>query len=41
LVLNACDTLDEADVLLEVSPVVIAMSANLSDLAAAVFDARF
>jgi hypothetical protein len=33
--------LDGADVLLEVNPVVIAMSANVSDLAAAVFAARF
>jgi hypothetical protein len=41
LVLNACDTLDGADVLLDVTPVVIAMSAGVSDLAAAVFAARF
>ncbi|WP_409073745.1 CHAT domain-containing protein [Micromonospora chalcea] len=41
LVLNACDTLDGADVLLPAVPVLIAMSASISDLAATAFAARF
>ncbi len=41
LVLNACDTLDGAERLLDVIPVVVAMSSSISDLAAAVFAARF
>jgi hypothetical protein len=41
LVLNACDSLDGADALLGVVPVVIGMSASVSDLGAAVFAARF
>jgi hypothetical protein len=41
LVLNGCDTLDGAEVLLEVTPVVIAMATEISDLAASAFAARF
>ncbi len=41
LVLNACDTLDGAESLLDVVPVVIAMASSVSDLAAGVFAARF
>jgi hypothetical protein len=41
LVLNGCDTLDGAEVLLETTPVVIAMSTEISDLAATAFAARF
>jgi hypothetical protein len=41
LVLNGCDTLDGADVLLEATPVVIAMATEISDLAASAFAARF
>lgn len=41
LLLNACDTLDGADELLTAVPVVIGMAAGISDLAAAVFAARF
>ncbi len=41
LVLNGCDTLDGADVLLEATPVVIAMATEVSDLAASAFAARF
>lgn len=41
LVLNACDTVDGADALLNAVPVVIAMSSSIGDLAAAVFAARF
>jgi len=41
LVLNGCDTLDGAEVLLEATPVVIAMSTEISDLAATAFAARF
>lgn len=41
LVLNGCDTLDGAEVLLDATPVVIAMAAGITDLAAANFAARF
>jgi hypothetical protein len=41
LVLNGCDTLDGAEVLLEATPVVIAMATDISDLAASAFAARF
>jgi len=41
LVLNACDTLEGADVLLESVPIVIAMASSISDLAASAFAARF
>jgi hypothetical protein len=41
LVLNGCDTLDGAEVLLDTSPVVIAMATDITDLAAATFAARF
>jgi CHAT domain len=41
LVLNSCESLDGANALLGVVPVVIGMSASVSDLAAAVFAARF
>lgn len=41
LVLNGCDTLDGADVLLEATPVIIAMATEVSDLAASAFAARF
>jgi hypothetical protein len=41
LVLNACDTLDRAEVLLQAVPAVIAMSTSISDVAAIVFATRF
>jgi hypothetical protein len=41
LVLNACETLDGADVLLPAVPVVVAMSDTIGDLAASVFATRF
>jgi hypothetical protein len=41
LVLNGSDTLDGADVLLDAVAMVAAMSASISDLASAVFAARF
>jgi hypothetical protein len=41
LVLNGCDTLDGAEVLLESTPVIIAMASDITDLAASVFAARF
>jgi len=41
LVLNACETLDGANVLLEAVPAVIAMSETISDSAAAVFSQQF
>jgi hypothetical protein len=41
LVLNGCDSLDAAEVLLEVTPMVIAMATENSDLAASAFAARF
>jgi hypothetical protein len=41
LVLNGCDTLDGAEVLLETTPIVIAMATEISDLAASAFAARF
>jgi len=41
LVLNACDTLEGAEVLLDSVPVIIAMAAEISDLAASAFAARF
>jgi hypothetical protein len=41
LVLNACDTLDGADLLLEVVPVVIAMSDSVADVSAGVFAKQF
>jgi hypothetical protein len=40
-VLNGCDTLDGAEVLLDATPVVIAMASDITDLAAATFAARF
>ena len=41
LVLNGCDTLDGAEVLLKATPMVIAMATEISDLAASAFAARF
>lgn len=41
LVLNGCDTLEGAEVLLEATPVIIAMATEISDLAASAFAARF
>jgi hypothetical protein len=41
LVLNGCDTLDGAEVLLESTPVIIAMASDITDLAASVFATRF
>lgn len=41
LVLNACDTLDGAEVLLASVPAVVAMSASISDVAAAGFASAF
>lgn len=41
LVLNGCDTLDGAAVLLTTTPVVVAMATEISDLAASAFAARF
>jgi hypothetical protein len=41
LVLNGCDTLNGAEVLLETTPIVIAMATEISDLAASAFAARF
>jgi hypothetical protein len=41
LVLNSCDSLDGADVVLDVVPVVIGMASSISDLGAATFAARF
>jgi hypothetical protein len=41
LVLNGCDTLDGAEILLETTPVIIAMATEISDLAASAFAARF
>jgi hypothetical protein len=41
LVLNGCDTLDGAEVLLESVPVIIAMATDITDLAASVFATRF
>ncbi|WP_299449077.1 CHAT domain-containing protein [uncultured Serinicoccus sp.] len=41
LTLNGCDTLDGAEVLLEATPVIIAMATQISDLAASAFAARF
>ncbi len=41
LVLNGCDTLEGAEVLLDTTPVVIAMATEITDLAAATFAARF
>jgi len=41
LVLNACDTLDGADILLPAVPVVIAMADNIADASAITFAARF
>ena len=41
LVLNSCDSLDGADVILDVVPVVIGMASSISDLGAATFAARF
>jgi hypothetical protein len=41
LVLNGCDTLDGAEVLLDSTPVIIAMASEITDLAATVFAARF
>jgi hypothetical protein len=41
LVLNGCDTLDGAEVLLESVPVIIAMATDITDLAASLFAAKF
>jgi len=41
LVLNSCDSLDGADVILDVVPVVVGMASTVSDLGAATFAARF
>jgi CHAT domain len=41
LVLNGCDTLDGAEVLLESTPVIIAMASDITDRAASVFATRF
>lgn len=41
VVLNACETLDGAEVLLEAVSMVIAMSETISDMAAAVFASQF
>ena len=41
LILNACDTLDGAEVLLESVPIVVAMASSVTDLAATAFAARF
>jgi hypothetical protein len=41
LVLNACESLEGASPLLDVTPVVIGMSSTVTDLGAAVFAARF
>jgi CHAT domain len=41
LVLNACDTLEGAKALLDAVEIVVAMSANISDVAAATFAAQF
>ncbi|WP_408898453.1 CHAT domain-containing protein [Nocardioides sp. R1-1] len=41
LVLNGCDTLEGAEVLLGATPVIIAMATEISDLAASAFAARF
>jgi len=41
LVLNGCDTLEGAEVLLDATPVVIAMATEISDLAVSAFAARF
>ena len=41
LVLNACDSLGGADVVLPTTPVVIGMKSDISDLASSVFAARF
>ena len=41
VVLNACDTLDGSDLLLEVAPVVIAMADSVGDMAAGVFATQF
>jgi len=41
IVLNACETLDGADLLLEVAPVVVAMLDSVGDMAAGVFATQF
>jgi hypothetical protein len=41
LVLNGCDTLDGAEVLLGTTPVVIAMATSITDLAATLFATKF
>lgn len=41
LVLNACDTLNGAEVLLDAVPVVVAMSDSITDMAAAMFATKF
>ena len=41
VVLNGCDTLDGAEVLLESTAVVVATASSISDLAASVFAAKF
>ena len=41
LVLNACDTLDGAEILLDFVPVVVAMSESITDIAAAMFATKF
>jgi len=41
VILNGCDTLDGAEVLLSAAVVVVAMSSQISDLAASMFATRF
>ncbi len=41
VVLNACDTLDGAELLLEVAPVVIAMADEVGDITAGLFASQF
>lgn len=41
VVLNGCDTLEDAEVLLESTAVVVATASSISDLAASVFAAKF
>ncbi|HCV73705.1 MAG TPA: hypothetical protein DHE23_24225 [Agrobacterium sp.] len=41
LVLNACDTLDGVETLLDSVPVVVAMSETITDIAAAMFATKF
>lgn len=41
IVLNGCETLDGAEILLNAAPVVIAMSSSISDAAATIFATKF